>query len=396
MKTRKPKAKQANEQSNNNKSNSGNRSSQSGRNGNNNNGSSNGEGGNGRRRDRKKNRKDKEKDRGRRNQTNNQTTVVKDVITHILDAVDDEVCRRGKQGGKSVSSDDKRKTSNNDKQRSSASANNNRNNNDQRRRAATPTTITPALPNNNAKQQPRSLRDIVAGVAATPANNDGKSSNDDQSKLTQAPTEPARGAKIKAGVSYKSVIDTRQKPVVVTPTAAINMKASDKIEKAADSKMAKTNPTSAGESKKDSSFAQGKTKPVPAAGTKEDAAKEDSCQSPPSATEDDRNIPPLSTLLGPGTSCSANSSVASSLEAPHSSRFRHQSISSTEDVGVHLLNVCKQLSNEIDAFMSRRSLALDIRRKERSAVLGALQDTLLVRCRWPRFSVNVLCSLIIF
>ena len=96
--------------------------------------------------------------------------------------------------------------------------------------------------------------------------------------------------------------------------------------------------------------------------------------------------PPLSTLLqtsallGPAAqfSCSPSSSVASSLEAPHSSRFRHQSsnMMDGEDVGYHLLNVCGQLSDDINAFMKRRALALDVRRRERSAVLNALGDTL--------------------
>jgi hypothetical protein len=102
-----------------------------------------------------------------------------------------------------------------------------------------------------------------------------------------------------------------------------------------------------------------------------------------SVTDDEGAPPPLSTLIGPGNSCSASSSVASSLEAPHSSsnRFLHQSSSPTteDDVGYHLLNVCGRLSEEITTFMSRRALALDIRRKERDAVLGALGDTLGVR-----------------
>lgn len=51
-------------------------------------------------------------------------------------------------------------------------------------------------------------------------------------------------------------------------------------------------------------------------------------------------------------------------------------MASEDDVGYHLLNVCSQLSEEISTFMSRRALALDVRRRERSAVLSALGDTL--------------------
>ena len=109
-----------------------------------------------------------------------------------------------------------------------------------------------------------------------------------------------------------------------------------------------------------------------------------------SSVDDDglTSPPPLSTLLGPDNPNSANSSVTSSLEAPHSSanRFRsnhqsthqggHAATTNEDDVGYHLLNVCGQLSDEISTFMCRRALALDIRRKERSAVLGALGNTL--------------------
>ncbi|KAL7549617.1 hypothetical protein ACHAWF_012883 [Thalassiosira exigua] len=94
--------------------------------------------------------------------------------------------------------------------------------------------------------------------------------------------------------------------------------------------------------------------------------------------------PPLSTLLGPGLATgSASSSVASSLEVPHAAaRLRRASPnvsgsgSGEDDVGFHLLNVCDQLSDEIRTFMERRATALDVRRRERRAVLGALGDTL--------------------
>ena len=82
--------------------------------------------------------------------------------------------------------------------------------------------------------------------------------------------------------------------------------------------------------------------------------------------------PPLQTLLGPGSTYSASSSVASSLEAPHAS---HICPANENDVGYHLLNVCDRLSHDMDVFMGRRSLALGIRRRERGALLAALQDT---------------------
>jgi len=89
--------------------------------------------------------------------------------------------------------------------------------------------------------------------------------------------------------------------------------------------------------------------------------------------------PPLETLLGPGNTNSATSSVASSLEAPHASRHRprfHDSSYVENDVGYHLLNICARLSRDLNIFMRRRASALNIRRQERGALLVALQDTI--------------------
>ena len=92
--------------------------------------------------------------------------------------------------------------------------------------------------------------------------------------------------------------------------------------------------------------------------------------------------PPLPTLLNPENANSANSSVASSLEVPHSSRLHHSnSTADAKDVGYHLLDVCDRLSRDMSLFMSRRALALSIRRRERGALLAALQDT--VSETWP-------------
>jgi DNA polymerase sigma len=89
------------------------------------------------------------------------------------------------------------------------------------------------------------------------------------------------------------------------------------------------------------------------------------------------SAPPLQTLVGPGNMNSANSSVASSLEAPHATRHgshKHKS-SKEDDVGYHLLNVCERLSEDMNMFMNRRALALSSRRRERSALLNSLQET---------------------
>jgi hypothetical protein len=100
--------------------------------------------------------------------------------------------------------------------------------------------------------------------------------------------------------------------------------------------------------------------------------------------------PPLpTTLLAPENSNSATSSVASSLDAPYAGRLHHHhhhhhhsvTVSGTNDVGYHLLDVCDRLSRDLKLFMSRRALALNTRRMERGALLAALQDD--VSSIWP-------------
>lgn len=90
--------------------------------------------------------------------------------------------------------------------------------------------------------------------------------------------------------------------------------------------------------------------------------------------------PPLPTLLSPGSANSASSSVASSLDAPHAGHPHHHCFSTANenDVGYHLLDVCDRLTREMDVFMTRRSHALNVRRNERGAVLTALQKSLSV------------------
>ena len=104
--------------------------------------------------------------------------------------------------------------------------------------------------------------------------------------------------------------------------------------------------------------------------------------------KDSSLAPPLQTLLGPGNTNSATSSVASSLEAPHTSSRRHHHSSSApeNDVGYHLLDVCDRLTNDIGVFMERRERALAGRRRERGALLAALQETTTVR-----FIADCLC-----
>jgi hypothetical protein len=97
------------------------------------------------------------------------------------------------------------------------------------------------------------------------------------------------------------------------------------------------------------------------------------------------SVPPFSTLVGPSNMNSADSSVASSLEAPHATRHgvhhHHQKSPKEDDVGYHLLKVCEKLSSDMDVFMTRRALALNVRRRERRDLLASLQET--VQNIWP-------------
>lgn len=105
------------------------------------------------------------------------------------------------------------------------------------------------------------------------------------------------------------------------------------------------------------------------------------CSKPESSQADQEVSPPLPTLLSPENANSASSSVASSLDTSHAG---HQSnhIASQQgkekDVGYHLLDVCDRLTRDINIFMKRREYALDARRRERGAVLMALQGTVSV------------------
>jgi hypothetical protein len=90
---------------------------------------------------------------------------------------------------------------------------------------------------------------------------------------------------------------------------------------------------------------------------------------------------PVQTLVGPGNNNSASSSVASSLDAPHATRHKphhHHDSCKEDDVGYHLLKVCDRLSSDMNTFMKRRASALTLRRRERGALLAALQDSVQV------------------
>ena len=115
----------------------------------------------------------------------------------------------------------------------------------------------------------------------------------------------------------------------------------------------------------------------------EEVPQNDDCEIASKLVADVASTPPLPTLLSPANANSANSSVASSLEAPPRGRTHHHSdtVKDVNDVGYHLLDVCDRLSRDMSLFMSRRALALSARRRERGAILSALQSS--VASIWP-------------
>lgn len=339
------------------------------------------------------------RDKNRNNNNNNnqqsnsnnqqQNKFVKDVILHILDAVDVEVrANRTKSHG-----------NNNLSHLSNGGHRRHQLNGDVESSAKLP---APSMVSNSSAT---SLRDVVLGTSTASSTQLSKNS------LTAAQAKGAGGnseqpsngsSKVKPGMSYKSVIEpaaavskTPQPPqpqpqppapkpnAWAKPPSDIKLKQNDELKKKSEVKPVAVHTSSEkpGQTTRlvgSSVVDEGKEKLVSAISGNGETQHRHSV----STVDDDGSPPPLATLLGPGTSCSASSSVASSLEAPHSSanRFRHQSSANDteDDVGYHLLNVCGQLSEEINTFMSRRALALDIRRKERNAVLNALGDTLAV------------------
>ena len=305
----------------------------------------------------------------------------------------------------------------------SSSGNNNSGSNKQQGRRSNATAVaTNPLPV-TSKHNGKSMRDVLLGTSSAATTNNkastssastgGKATDSAATAVTKSKNaDQPKSAKVKPGISYKSAIEpvkkeqqqaalsnsSKSKPNVwatvvnsasgaslnaisntnaagnETSNTAIEVIDKEETVKAIDIVKPETKdipePTpeasvpaaSTVTTKNDSSPSISEKNEKESVGGGEDVA---------ASTDDDNNNvpPPLDTLLGPGNSCSASSSVASSLDAPHGARPE-------DDVGYHLLNVCGQLSEEINTFMSRRSLALDVRRRERNAVLSALQDTL--------------------
>ncbi len=341
--------------------------------------------------------KDKNRNNNNTNQhysnNNHQNKMIKDVILHILDAVDVEIRAMSIEGNRNSNSNTNLPHNSNGRYRRHQSNN---------VESSTKLPLQSMVSNSSTK----SLRDVVKGTSSATAAAAILSKDSltvGQANGASGKTEqPSNGSsKVKPGMSYKSVMEpaavsqlsqtppqqhkpTEPKPNAwAKPPSDIKVKKNEELKKKVEVKpnAAHSLPEKPGKNSwhVGSSVAEeGNEKRLFTTSCNGETQHRHSV----STLDDDGSPPPLATLLGPGTSYSTSSSVASSLEAPHSSanRFRHQaSTNNTEDdVGYHLLNVCGQLSEEINMFMSRRALALDVRRKERNAVLNALGDTLTV------------------
>ena len=297
----------------------------------------------------------------------------------------------------------------NDKRGASSSGNGNNKQNGRRSNAAALVSNPPLV---SSKHNGKSMRDVLLGTSFAAKATAGSAAGVEKSAdhtvnvdVKSKNTDQPKSAKVKPGISYKSAIEPTKKAAaplndtsnakpnawskVVKSNSGVSLSAISKasatgnetsraaedvekegIVKSVDHEKSETNGASESVPKAPvpvSTTASTKIVPSPLELNRNETEATRDVDA--TATDDSNVPPPLDTLLGPGNSYSASSSVASSLDAPHGARPE-------DDVGYHLLNVCGQLSEEINTFMSRRSLALDVRRRERSAVLGALQDTL--------------------
>jgi len=346
------------------------------------------------RRKKHRNRHHRERDRNRGNEQQH-NKMIKDIILDIIDAVGDDVVRLGldvsTQPGNAVSGDNNL-SGKCDKHASSTSTNKRitqqHHINDEQRRDRSNSVAASSTRQSKSSMTSNLSLGALPAAAGVPPNN-------------KATTKSS--SKVKPGMSYKSVIEhptdvdavppppqpqpPKPKPNAWSkPPLEIKTKLDIERKNSVEVKRPDTKPEPILSKQRIEIVELTDTTPVdkkeetniPMVSHTEEEAQQQRRTSV-SVTDDEGAAPPLSTLIGPGNACSASSSVASSLEAPHSSsnRFCQSSSATTEyDVGYHLLNVCGRMSEEIATFMSRRALALDVRRKERNAVLHALGDTL--------------------
>lgn len=273
---------------------------------------------------------------GRRRNANRK--IVRDILDSVLDAVDAEVKRRRK-------------------------AENLRRQNAARKMQPTATTQVARSMNSKATR-PATLRDVVVGSQPSRAVSPvaaplSRSSVADRPKKPQ----PFDGRKNQSLPSIADQNTASTVPETLSGTSANTQSSLNTDDVVSETRTSRTPAEEA---------TVGQTGSVDVEGDVEPARSKSA-----EGQKDSSPAPPLPTLLGPGNTNSASSSVASSLEAPHATNRRHHHSSSApeNDVGYHLLDVCDRLTRDMNVFMTRRDLALKTRRRERGALLSALQET---------------------
>jgi hypothetical protein len=277
--------------------------------------------------------------------------IVKDILATVLDSVDEEVRRRRQQEARAA--------------RSAAAA------------AATPAAPVPSAWKEkgrtpglvDGKRKEATLRDVVVGKqeVATPKRSpqtagktDAKAkvkSSSAQASTPSSRTDQRRGNNSSPAKGLKGQgADQNTAPTIPETVSAV-------------SDARRTTPSTGRDiTRSDSSSVD-----------TDENRKQERASLPTSSGKTLSPEPPLPTLLNPGNVNSASSSVASSLEAPHAGHGHHHTSSSPEvDVGYHILDVCDRLTRDMALFMQRRASALSTRRRERGALLAALQDSVSV------------------
>lgn len=240
-----------------------------------------------------------------------------------------------------------------------------------------------AMDAQNAQSQSASLRDVVVGAVGNV-----QPSVDRTSSMPNVVNGEDRGGKPKARSSRKAAAagspSTERSPVSgVLP--AEKSKNGDKA--SIGQKTAPTLPdtvsgrsTSGGTGGRRAVADKAQAPPTTVSGVESSVSTDETTTPAKTATAENAQPPQDSSPQPPLPICnavSASSSVASSLEAPHATRHRPRGRShelKEDDVGYHLVKLCDKLTDEMAVFMERRAMALSIRRTERNALLGALQD----------------------
>ena len=262
--------------------------------------------------------------------------MAKDILSSVLDSVDEEVKRKQQLKARSAKTSTPQKPA-----------------------WQVPRTIGQV---NGANKEPPSgtLRDVVVGNQA--GNQQRKGTQGSQKNSTTKQPGNASSKTVEKGdssslgkrVKGQTAVGADQNTASTVPETVSAVSDARRMQASSDRDITRSDWSSGGDS--------------------DEARKQDHPSKKANSAKDASPAPPLPTLLSPGNANSSSSSVASSLEAPHANHGHHHTPANENDVGYHLLDVCNRLTRDMDVFMGRRAAALGTRRKERGALLAALQE----------------------